>query len=371
MLLKKLRMLFHSHDKSTEDKRKNRLIHTITFEILILAIFLECINFYLNLWMLTVLILIGIIVALINLYLLKKNYSIFLCGHIVNSISLVMIFFVNLWLGDQVNSCVEWFYIPPMIAAATIGLNGLISYGLLSAFLIFFFIDGNFHPLYILQEDYIALLNNFNHTFIFLLIITIVYNASSENKRYESLLKEKNYLLHADKQKFHYLSYHDSLTNLPNRPYFNQYLQTIIDSTNPAINSITLFFMDLDGFKKINDKYGHNIGDILLLLTSKRLQSCFRENDFIARLGGDEFTAVIIHNLNDNIANEIVDRIEQEFFSPFLIQDLEIKCSISVGNANYPLDSLEAETLLKIADDLMYKNKKKKYERINKIENPN
>ena len=120
--------------------------------------------------------------------------------------------------------------------------------------------------------------------------------------------------------------------------------------------------MDLDEFKRINDKYGHEIGDILLLQTSKRLQSCFRENDFIARLGGDEFTAVITHNLNDKIADDLTKRIEKEFMQPFLIKNLEIKCTISLGKAIYPLDALHAETLLKIADEAMYKNKKTKYQ---------
>jgi diguanylate cyclase (GGDEF)-like protein len=173
-------------------------------------------------------------------------------------------------------------------------------------------------------------------------------------------MKEQNYLLDADKQKFHYLSHHDSLTNLPNRSYFNHHLQILMDSTNTNFHFLTLYFMDLDGFKQINDHYGHNIGDIILLQSSKRLQSCFREKDFVARLGGDEFTAVIIHHLNDKISEELAIRIEQEFMSPFIINNLEIKCPISLGKATYPLDGVHPETLLKIADDAMYKHKKLK-----------
>ena len=352
---------YRNNEETDENRRKNRLIHTITFEFLIMGIILECINVSLHLWFLTYLILAGIIFASLILVLLRKNYSLLLCGHLINIISFVMIICVNLWLGGLVSSCVGWFYVPPIIAAATIGLDGLVIYGLLSAFLIPLFVFGNFLPVYILQEQYINFLNNINHIFIFLLIVTLIYNVSNENKRYESLLKDQNYLLYADKQKFHYLSHHDSLTNLPNRSYFNQHLQNMIDSTNTAIKSLTLFYMDLDGFKKINDIYGHNIGDIVLLQTSKRLQSCFREHDFIARLGGDEFTAVIIHSLNDNIADELTIRIEKEFLLPFLINNFEIKCTISTGKANYPLDGVQAETLLKIADEAMYKNKKSKY----------
>lgn len=120
--------------------------------------------------------------------------------------------------------------------------------------------------------------------------------------------------------------------------------------------------MDLDKFKPINDEYGHEFGDHLLLLTSKRLQSCFRKNDFIARLGGDEFTAIIVHKPHDQIADALTLRVEQEFKQPFLINGQTIHCSISVGMANCPQNAKNAEDLLKCADKAMYDNKKKKYQ---------
>jgi len=83
---------------------------------------------------------------------------------------------------------------------------------------------------------------------------TILYNLLVENKIYESLLKEQNFLLSADKQKFHYLSHHDSLTNLPNRSYFHTHLQELMETVDPKQTAISLYFMDLDDFKKINDR---------------------------------------------------------------------------------------------------------------------
>ena len=358
-LLKQSRILNYS-----DNERKKSLIQTITFEFLLIGILLECIDIYLHFWSLGILIFIGIFITSANLLLLKKNYSIFLCGHILNAMALIIIAFANAMLDGLIPSTIGWFYVLPAIAAATIGLNGLIIYGVFSMSLMILFISNIFPPLFLVPNNYIIFLTNLNHLFIFLLIITILYNILSENQKYEILLREQNYLLHADKKKFHYLSHHDSLTNLPNRSYFNHYFQTIIESTNTRKNALTLYFMDLDGFKKINDKYGHEIGDILLLQTSKRLQSCFRDNDFIARLGGDEFTAIISHKLNDKIAEELTQCIEKEFMEPFVIKNLEIKCTISIGTANYPLDGLRTETLLKIADDAMYKNKQMKY-RIN------
>ena len=298
------------------------------------------------------------IVAL-NIVLLRKNYSLLLCGHIINLLCFTMITICNIWLGGESASSLSWFYISPIIAAVTIGIDGLIIYGFLAATMLTVFTVSDFSPLYLFSENYLHILNKSNLIFIFVLTCTILYHLLIENKQYESLLKEKNFLLHADKQKFHYLSHHDSLTNLPNRSYFNAHLQELIDSTDIEKYALSLYFMDLNGFKKINDRYGHEIGDLLLLQVSKRLQSCFRENDFIARLGGDEFTAIIKHHHNDNITAVLEERIKKEFKAPFPIKNLDIKCSISIGKARYPFDAKEAEILLKNADESMYKNKKK------------
>lgn len=226
----------------------------------------------------------------------------------------------------------------------------------------FLFVFEFYIPIYSISQEYVFFLDNTNHLFIFALIFTVLYHFLVQNSQYELLLKEQNYLLIADKEKFHYLSHHDSLTNLPNRPYFHAHLQTLLENTDTKKEAITLYFMDLDKFKPINDEYGHEFGDQLLLLTSKRLQSCFRKNDFIARLGGDEFTAIIVHKPHDQIAEALTLRIEQEFEQPFVINGQTIHCTISVGIANYPRNAKNAEDLLKWADKAMYDNKRKKYQ---------
>jgi len=348
-------------EQMDENNRKYRLIQIITFEILLVGIVLACFTFYVQFWFIAAVLSAGILVALMNLILLKNNYNLLLCAHITNALCLTMIIMGNLWAGGFSVSYISWFYLPPVIAAVTIGLNGLLIYSMLSAIIMVFFITSGVTPIYLIPIEYLGVLNSINHLFIFLIIFTALYKLLTENKHYESLLKEQNFLLYSDKQKFHYLSHHDSLTNLPNRSYFHHHLESLLSSSGALKNEITLYFMDLDGFKKINDKYGHEIGDLLLLQTSMRLQKCFRENDIIARLGGDEFTAVITHGIHDKIAHTITERIEQEFKNPFLINNLKIKCTISVGKANYPNDALHSESLLKIADEAMYLTKKAKY----------
>ncbi|WP_298625863.1 GGDEF domain-containing protein [uncultured Legionella sp.] len=345
----------------SEQDRKYKLLHAITIELLLFGIIFTAINIYLQFWIMACLLFIGSLVSLGNLILLKKKYSILFCAQIINSLCLLIMTVGNLCLGGISSTYFGWFYITPILAAATIGLEGLIFYSGVSAAIVFIFIYHYITPIYQVQSAYLPFIDDINHIFIFLLIITIMYNLLKQNDLYVALLKEQNFLLNADKKKFHYLSNHDPLTNLPNRSYFNTYLQQRIDAIKLENKSITLFFMDLNEFKQINDQYGHDVGDTLLLQVGKRLQTCFREQDFLARLGGDEFTAIISYKPDDTIAEIIMHRILNEFSEPFHIKNMELKCSISVGEAHFPRDASNAESLLNLADSNMYKNKKRKY----------
>ncbi len=350
-----------------ENARKYRLIFTLTSELLILGLIIAAICSFFQFTYVSYLLFGSSLFALLNLILLKRNYSIELCGHIINILCLITMIFGNLWIGGVSSSYISWLYVSPIIAAATIGLNGLIIYSALSSAFLIFFVSHYIPPIYIVPGEYLTSINAINHLLIFFLIFTTLYNLLTKNKQFEALLKDQNFILQADKKKFHYLANHDSLTNLPNRSFFYNQLQKLVDSLNTKTNSLTLFFLDLDDFKNINDQYGHEIGDTLILQVGKRLKACFREKDFIARLGGDEFTAIIIHKVDDPIANELFSRIESEFKQPFHINKLEIQCSISIGLARYPSDTSNFETLVKIADDAMYKKKKMKYKTNNHV----
>lgn len=345
----------------SEHERKYKLLNAITLELLVFGIIFTVFNVYLEFWIIAYFLLFGSVISLGNLILLKKKYSIVLCAHIINSLCLLIMTIGNVCLGGISSSYFGWFYISPILAAATIGLEGLIFYSLISAAIALIFIFQYIDPAYQVPSGYLPLIDNINHIFIFILITTIMYNLLKQNNIYVTLLKEQNFLLNADKKKFHYLSNHDSLTNLPNRSYFNTHLQQIIDTNKSENKSITLYFMDLNEFKNINDQYGHDVGDILLSQVGKRLQTCFREKDFLARLGGDEFTAVISYKPDDKIPEIIMNRILKEFAEPFHIKNMELKCSISIGMAHFPSEASNAESLLTLADNNMYKNKQRTY----------
>lgn len=368
LLLKKLLALMHSPSMKINDlQRKHQFLKVITIEFILFGLILGFVNVYLKFWTISCLLFTGSAVISLNFILIKNKLNPLFCGYILSSMTMLVIIIGNFWLGGISSSYLSWFCVVPIMAAALIGIEGLILYSLLSTLISIYFIYGRFTPIYIVPTEQIALLDSINYIFIMLVIFTTFYSLLKENKYHESLLHEQNFLLHADKTKFRYLSNHDSLTNLPNRSFFHHHLQLLIDLiTTTNQSDITLYFMDLDGFKKINDIHGHEIGDLLLQQTSKRLKSCFRKNDFLARLGGDEFTAIVKHSPKDQITSKITARISKEFEDLFHIKDLKIKCTISVGMANYPKDTRNPEVLLKMADAAMYENKKNKYSTANK-----
>ena len=153
------------------------------------------------------------------------------------------------------------------------------------------------------------------------------------------------------------LIYKDSLTNLYNRAYFMKDLENQIEVTKESKKLLGVLFMDLDGFKSINDNLGHNIGDLLLIEVGKRLLATLRSEDIVARIGGDEFTCLIKGIENEKYIKEVSQRIVQVCSKPFSIDDKDIYISASVGVAIYPSDGADSNLLIKNADIAMYKAK--------------
>lgn len=149
-----------------------------------------------------------------------------------------------------------------------------------------------------------------------------------------------------------HLAHHDGLTGLPNRTLFYDRLNQAIARAKRDKESVAVLFLDLDGFKKINDTLGHASGDALLIKAAKRIQSCVRESDTVARMGGDEFTAILcnVGNGKEIVAQKILDTIRQ----PFILADQSCSVGVSIGIAIYPDSGGNAEDLMKVADTAMY-----------------
>ena len=166
-------------------------------------------------------------------------------------------------------------------------------------------------------------------------------------------------------QQIHVLAYYDSLTGLPNRTFYRERLQQALEDAGRHQSLVAVLFVDLDGFKRINDSLGHDQGDELLRTVSSRMRECARgergsSQDFgvdIARLGGDEFTLMLTYLRDAQTAAQVARRILSAISTPFTLASQEVSLTASIGITIYPLDGDDVESLLKNADVAMYKAK--------------
>lgn len=157
------------------------------------------------------------------------------------------------------------------------------------------------------------------------------------------------------------LANYDGLTNLANRRLFDHKLSKMLENYRKTCEKFAVIFMDLDGFKAINDCYGHDIGDKLLLELSTRMLSAVRKKDTLARLGGDEF--ILLFNDLEDESNlvRVIDRMRENFKEPINIEDKICTVGISFGISRCPEDGTTVEELMKKADERMYGEKLDKY----------
>ncbi len=150
---------------------------------------------------------------------------------------------------------------------------------------------------------------------------------------------------------------HDFLTGLPNRILLEDRLKVAINNAKRDKTLVALLFLDLDGFKAVNDSLGHNAGDLLLQLVAKRLRDCLRESDTVARIAGDEFTILLSEIKGIEDATIVADKVLKAIERPFKLDLNEVKISTSIGIALYPNHGEDVKQLLISADQAMYKAK--------------
>jgi diguanylate cyclase (GGDEF)-like protein len=153
-------------------------------------------------------------------------------------------------------------------------------------------------------------------------------------------------------------AFHDSLTKLPNRALFSDRLQHALDRMTRRQESIAVLFLDLDEFKPVNDNFGHDVGDRLLIEVGRRLQSCLRPEDTIARLGGDEFT-VLLEDITDiRYAIRVAERIAEALKDPFKLDGHEASVTASIGIAVGTGRESAPDELVRNSDQAMYEAKR-------------
>jgi diguanylate cyclase (GGDEF)-like protein len=155
------------------------------------------------------------------------------------------------------------------------------------------------------------------------------------------------------------LANYDSLTGLANRNLLLDRLGHALARARREGHPLVVLFLDLDGFKKVNDSLGHRVGDRVLQLAAERLQASLREADTLARRSGDEFLAILEHLSGGTGLTVVVGKIREAFESPFEVDGRSLALGVSVGAARYPEDARTAEGLLEFADAAMYRDKRR------------
>lgn len=160
------------------------------------------------------------------------------------------------------------------------------------------------------------------------------------------------------------MSSHDSLTGLFNRHFLNEYQVMVLAAAKRNNRQVGFISMDVNHFKKINDTYGHNVGDLVLVETARVLTKCTRTDEAVFRLGGDEFL-IIMPDITDRMVldqtrKRLLNSFENEFNSP----DYPGKIAVSIGTAIYPEDGDNIDILLQIADEQMYGDKKEQKKKV-------
>jgi diguanylate cyclase (GGDEF)-like protein len=156
---------------------------------------------------------------------------------------------------------------------------------------------------------------------------------------------------------------HDQLTGLPNRLQFTDRLRSAIYHARRRSGTVTLFYVDLDGFKPVNDQFGHDTGDQLLISVAERLNACTRASDTVARLGGDEFAVLIDGEAPPEGADALEQRLADAFSAPFTPAGQRLTLGASIGQAVFPRDADDADGLLRLADTAMFHAKRARHGR--------
>lgn len=154
-----------------------------------------------------------------------------------------------------------------------------------------------------------------------------------------------------------HMAYHDSLTQLPNRTLFADRLQQALAHAQRMGEILAVCYFDLDDFKEVNDKHGHEVGDKLLKELANRMRDCLRESDTIARMGGDEFALLLCGQKSTEECDFALDRLLQAINVPFMLDGISASVSASIGYTLYPADKSTPDTLLRNADQAMYQAK--------------
>lgn len=299
-----------------------------------------------------------LIIVFVGLPLLIRQFNQFnLCVHIgLLFITAAVALGVAITGGPLTSTAALLLVVPPMfgfcLGGFRIGIIWMLINFLLLAIGSMLELGGLEYPMATPTDSFKAnQLVNMGLGFIATMIIMIIYEYNNNRLR-QSLTDDRN--------KFRHAASHDALTGAGNRNMFYEHLERTWRRATRHSNMFAIIAIDLDGFKAINDQYGHAVGDAVLISVTERLHKAVRGSDILCRLGGDEFS-IILEQLSE--PPEVVaaaDRVRKVFEEAFLDIPGSYQLGASIGSAIYPNDSTDLQTLEKLADQRMYAEKTEK-----------
>lgn len=186
-----------------------------------------------------------------------------------------------------------------------------------------------------------------------MMTISAVRDDSGRIQNYVNLFTDITPLKETQRQ-LEYIAHYDALTSLPNRVLLADRLKQAISQSHRNNWSIAVLYIDLDGFKSVNDSYGHDVGDELLVVVARQLSTVLREGDTLARIGGDEFIAVLVDLENSQDYEFAIKRLLHSASEPVEVNEHVLRVSASIGVTVYPQDGADADQLMRHADQAMY-----------------
>jgi diguanylate cyclase (GGDEF)-like protein/PAS domain S-box-containing protein len=208
-----------------------------------------------------------------------------------------------------------------------------------------------------ISTSIIADVNNVTHVMASMIDVTERKQAESEREKMIRKLQISLDEIMRYKAKLEVMALFDSLTGLPNRRLFFDRLNMTLEHNRRHKGIFSVFFLDLDDLKTVNDTLGHEAGDEVLCAVAKRLQNVIRKSDTIARIGGDEFAIIVDQIKSAKEAKIAVEKIIASFATSIQLSASSVNVGVSIGISLFPIDSDEADELMRLADNSMYTSK--------------
>ncbi|MFZ2306675.1 MAG: EAL domain-containing protein [Rhodoferax sp.] len=183
--------------------------------------------------------------------------------------------------------------------------------------------------------------------------VSAVRDAQGRTQYYVALFSDITSMKEHEQQ-LERIAHYDALTHLPNRVLLADRLQQALFQSQRRKHSLAVVFLDLDGFKAVNDNHGHDMGDALLIAVAQRLKAAMREGDTLARIGGDEFVAVLVDLEHGDDCVPVLTRMLEAASEPVIVGSTVLRVSASMGATLYPQDGSDADLLMRHADQAMY-----------------